>query len=340
MLQDLLEIKRPEDLFSSYEITSLKKEYHALALKYHPDLNKEKTAIAIFEHIKSLYELAVTKINEGRWEGIGRLFLETKNTLPFEVSYYRMVPIGGIGNTYISDNFILYIIKKEYSRFYDRACVMCAKAIQTITKKLTDEFKKYLPLKIQPLELANGDRGIKILKENRIYALSDVLKYYNGCIEPRHVAWILSSLYNLNCYLEHQGVVHYDLSLDSYFISPASHTGFLLGGWWHAYSLKEKVKEVPQKTFELIPHLCKTPDNLICRELIRSIGRELSGDPKGIKLAKSSIPEPMIRWLRGVSTAKNAIEEFKMWDDCLLKSFGKRRFLVMDLLDDRITKGK
>jgi hypothetical protein len=334
----ILDIKKPEDLFSSSSIPNLKKEYHTLALKYHPDLNKEKDALAIFEHIKALYETALVKIKSSTWEGRGTLFLQTKNTIPSEIRYYRMYSMGAIGNAYISDNFVLYLIKKDYSRFYDRARNMLLLSVQPRTKKLTDEFKKFLPSKVEYLEMENGDFGLKIPKTEHTYSLSDILRYYNGRLDPRHVAWILSSLYNLNCYLEHQDIVHYDLSLESYLIAPATHTGFLLGGWWHSYILKEKVTEVPQKTFELIPHLCKNPDNSIMRELIRSIGRELLGDPKGIKLKSSAVPEPMAKWLKGVSTAKNAIEEFKMWDACLLHSFGKRKFMPMDISNKQITR--
>jgi len=326
---------KPEELFTTSDPISLKKEYRVLALKYHPDHNKEKEATEIFEHINSLHEVALKKIANGCWEGAGKLFLDT-TTLSHDMVYYRMHPVGFV-KAYIADKFVLYVIPGKYSRFYDHARTMMLKAVIPIpnNKRLTDAFTKFLPDRVQYLEFKNGDKGILIPKQNDTYTLRDILNYYGGSLDPRHVAWILSSLYNMNCYLKYQDIVHYDLSLESYFISPKDHSGFLLGGWWYAFGYGAKISEVPKKTFEIVPHLCKTPSNLICRELIRSIGRELLGDPKGINLVKET-PEPLLKWVRGVSTAKNAVEEYKDWDACLLKSFGVKKFFKMDVSEDNI----
>ena len=333
MPNKILSITKPETLFKSSDLVALKKEYRNLALKYHPDHNKEKDATGIFEHIHSLYALAVKKIQENTWEGAGVLRLDIVGTPPYEFTYYRMRSVG-FSKLYLADEFILYTIPENYARFGAQAKAIMTKLPLTSNKKIADEFTKFLPTNVKYLQLKNGDTAIKIPKVSNVFSLRDVLNYY-GTLDPKQVAWILSSLYNLNCFLSYRDIVHYDISVDSYFISPSDHMGFLLGGWGYAFDTGSKVSEVPQKTFEIVPHLCKTPSNLICRELIRYVGRELLGDPKGTKLIKST-PDTLLKWVRGVSTAKDAVEEYKAWDACLLKSFGPRRFVAMDITEKDI----
>lgn len=332
----ILHINQPEKLFTSSDVATLKKEYRALALKYHPDHNKSSEASSVFEHINSLYQTALLKTKMGLWEGSGCLHLNNK-----DIPYYKMKPTH-IVTTYFCEESVVYLFKKEHRFLFEQAKKMIQKAALTITKKVSQEFEKYLPKDVEFIDIPKGDFAIKIPKRKTAYSLKEILDYFGGELDPRHVAWILSSLYNINCFLEHQNIVHLDLSLENYFIDPTDHSGYLLGGFWFATSKGEKLKAVPKRTYEVVPHLCKNPTNQISRELIRHIGRELLNNPRWVKSKTTSaprIPPALANWLSGTSTTASAIEEFTKWDDCLLKSFGKRRFMEMIVDHSKLLKG-
>lgn len=55
---DLLKIKRPEDLFRG-DPAEAKRQYHELAKKWHPDHNNGNAqALNVFQHINALYDQA------------------------------------------------------------------------------------------------------------------------------------------------------------------------------------------------------------------------------------------------------------------------------------------
>jgi hypothetical protein len=61
-----------------YDISTIKKKYHILALRYHPDKNKEENASAKFQEINEAYEyLSKTKISTQPYDVFVKFFMGT-----------------------------------------------------------------------------------------------------------------------------------------------------------------------------------------------------------------------------------------------------------------------
>src|ERR1019366_9493031 len=136
----------------------------------------------------------------------------------------------------------------------------------------------------------------------------------------KHVAWILSRLHNLACYLHVSKLVHHEISLDTVFINPKDHSVALLGGWWYARPSGASLKQVSKRTHGLLPwkaQLKKKATRLTDSELFRATGRELMGTRKK--------PKAMVDYLNTV-TLDNAIKNFSEWSTMLEESFGPRKF--------------
>ena len=162
---------------------------------------------------------------------------------------------------------------------------------------MKDEIKRFLP-EIHS-ELVTADRFVMVIKKTPdMLLLRDVITHFGGKLDPKHVAWVVSRIYNLTCYLKYAGIVHSGISLDSYFISPEFHSGALLGDWWYATETGKKLTALPGITASFCPNdvlKAKLADEKIDLEMTRVVGRELLGDIIGSKLLMDkAIPKALI----------------------------------------------
>jgi hypothetical protein len=149
----------------------------------------------------------------------------------------------------------------------------------------------------------------------------------------------MNRLYNFVCYLNSRGLSHNALSLRSVFISPGYHGISILGDWEYAVAHGLPLTKIPKRTYSVLPPKIKSTklsSSLIDLELIRLIGRELLGDPSGVRLADLKVaPASMIEWLRGAAS-KTPTEEFTAWEAVLTASFGPRKFTPMELTPEEL----
>ncbi|MEL6183094.1 MAG: hypothetical protein AAFU79_00625 [Myxococcota bacterium] len=148
-------------------------------------------------------------------------------------------------------------------------------------------------------------------------------------LDPRHVAWILSGLYALACWLAWAQLSHQAINLDTVFVSPEHHGVFLLGGWWYATPIAKSVAALPESTVADGPPGLERRRRALRQtdlELIRALGRRLLGDPSGARLTSSSrVPKPMGLYLM-LPAGHDAVSEYAAWMNILESSFGARRF--------------
>ncbi len=305
----ILSITQPESLFSS--ASECKNEYRLLATMWHPDRNKDVKASQIFSHINSLYELAVEKFNKGTWTNINFPF---HRQFSFE-----------LGEAYIGDDHITYLVDVKHKEYVDNFSRTCKK-FKFASDRMEKEVTRYLPLDVS-VEKQDDKYRVTVPKARDLVRLRDVLDHFGGSLDPKHVAWIESSLYNLCCYLNFASLVHSDISLDTYFIAPESHSGALLGGWWYSTSFGSSLTSVPRRTFGLLPTEVlntKRAHVSIDLELVRAVGRDLlRGD-------LSKAPDAMQTWLKSLA-GDDPVIEYEQWGDVLKESFGARRFTPMNV---------
>lgn len=328
---ELLAAKSPEAIFDG-DLNRSKHLYREMVLRWHPDRNPgDKIAEEVFKHVATLYELAVSRIESGKWEGSGMVRLISKTGDIYRIAYLRSSPFE-LGHQYIGDDHVYYVLDEKHKDLFNNAVRTIQSGFKYASDSMRKECSRYLPGKGTTFQTQDGRYVIAVFKTPDLLRLRDVLSYYGTSVEPRHTAWILNSLYNLACYLSYTGIVHHDISLDSYFVSPKYHSGALLGGWWYATPKGETIRQVPSRTFDCLPwdaKLNKVAAPGADLELIRATGRELLGSLDGSHLLDTA-PQQMKDWLRSVSSGK-ATEDYASWSKALDASFGPRKFVRMEL---------
>lgn len=337
--KEILEVKEPGGLFTGDE-KKIKTEYGELARKWHPDRNGNSAeANKVMGHINVLYQKGLQLLKEGKWESPNFVQFEDKHGLTHKLRYLVKHDFE-LGTMYIGNKTIIYVLSEENEALFKNAESQL-QSLPFANEKMRDEVEKYLPFVIDASEITDGRFMMAIHKTPDLLLLRDVLNYYKGKIEARHVAWILSTLHNLACYLDFAGLSHNGITLDTYFISPKHHSGALLGGWWYAVPQGSKMLAVPESVYAITPPRVKASKQGSIHtdlEAIRAIGRELLGDRNGTRLLDTkAAPEPMINWLR-ISTADNALHTYTKWGEVLDAAFGPRKFVKMELDADMLYK--
>lgn len=322
----------PEKLFYGSLIDS-KKLYQELVSKYHPD--KNKVSGDILSKINVLYDLTIKKIQDGSWEGSGNIEITSLDNKKY-IFHYKKSRNLEIGKQYIADKFLAFEVDNCNNDLVENF-LKITNTFKFKTNRMKEEFSKYLP-SIESIIKTENKNYLILRKTEDLYSLRDILTYFKGILDVKHVAWILSSLYNIACYLKFNDISHQDISLDNYFISPKYHLGALLGGWWYSKKIGSKLIALPSRTINNQPSLLinKISEESTDLNLILLLGRELLGDSYGTKLRSvKSIPTPIINWLQ-INTNNNAIDIYRNWQELVLpKSFGKREFIEMKI-DDKL----
>ena len=333
----VIPVDQPEILFTGDE-DEAKKEFRKLSSLWHPDRNPTAD-VRVLAHINILYDKAVEKLSLGVWTIPGQVMFNTIDGKCFKFKYRSHREID-VGDMYVGDNFVIYSLFKDNEDLYKNGQKRI-KSFKFANDKMKDEIKRFLP-EIHS-ELVTADRFVMVIKKTPdLLLLRDVITHFGGKLDPKHVAWVVSRIYNLTCYLKYAGIVHSGISLDSYFISPEFHSGALLGDWWYATEAGKKLTALPGVTASFCPNdvlKAKLADSKIDLEMTRAVGRELLGDIIGSKLLMDKdIPKALIMWLRSPSKG-NAFDEYEKWQSkVLIDSFGKRKFVELKLVANDIYK--
>jgi hypothetical protein len=322
-------LDQPERLFAG-DGSSLKQEWRELAALWHPDRNPHETrANEVLKHINVLYDAAQQKLATGQWEGSGVLMLDDRNGNRQELRYLRMSRFE-LGECYIGDAFVAYALEKASRDLFDAA-------VQTVGsfRYADDAMKREVTRSLPHLEavVESAERLVLVVqRKTDMVMLGDLIRHLGSRLEPRHVAWIVSGLSSLACYLEWAGIMHGAIAPDTVFVSPKHHTIAVLGGWYYATRTGERLRALPQRTLNSVPPIVMDIKCATCavdQELIRQLAREMLGDPGGTKLLRDkSIPKPFAQWIAH-PPARSAYADYSNWEKAREASFGPRKFLEM-----------
>jgi hypothetical protein len=329
--KDILQIQEPGGLFSG-RVTTLRQEYMELARRWHPDRCGILESDKVMAHINELYRQGKVLLAKGRWIANNYARFTEINGSSIEVGF-RKIHDFELGKMYIGDRQVLFLIKAKHRDLW-----VNARKIPTMFAyancNMKAEVEQYLPKVTASFETIDDHLGLVIAKAPDMLLLRDVLRYYHGTMPHYHVAWILSTLYNLIAYLDYARLSHNALSPDTYFIRPQAHAGALLGGWWYAVSQGARMRGVPANSFAILPPQVKAEKRgsiLTDLEAIRAIGRELLGDRNGTRLMDlEGVPQPLLNWLRGAPDS-DAVTDYARWQEVILVSYGMRRYRELSL---------
>ena len=327
---DILTINKVGDLFPN-NLAKCKQKYKELAKQFHPDANANSST-EIFMKIKSLYEHALQLIEKGEWEKTNFIQIKSKDSHLYELNYFETFRFE-LGDCYISKSKILYILDSDKKKYYLNYIFMLEN-IKYRDKQMEDSIKPLLPKIYKHFECFNGKFCIFLDKTSDVYSLNYIDNYFKHKIDARHVAWIISRLSNISCFLSYNDIVLNGFSIETCFISPKYHSILLFGGWWYATKVNQKMIGTTKEIFDIMPISVKSnklSSYITDLETIKLIGRYLLGDKNSVTLMhNNNLPKPMVEFLISGSS-KNPIEEFSKWDTYLDKSFGERKFVEMTI---------
>jgi hypothetical protein len=255
---------------------------------------------------------------------------------------YQAMHLFDLGVVYISSKFVTWIFNKDCEDLLNRGLSSLTK-LKYANDKMKLEMSKYVPEIHAKVELNDGIMLV-MKKKTDIILLKDILNHFGGKMPVKHAAWVISSMYNMACFTQYNGIMHGGFSLDNYFIYPQAHEGHLLGGWWFSHTIGEKLVALTQTGVDIAPVSMinkGVAHNTLDLEMIKLVGRQLLGDSSGVYLANDkTIPANLVRWLRD-GAGKNAVKEYEGWHKVLTDSFGVRRFTELNLTENDIySKGE
>lgn len=327
-------LDQPERLFSP-NLDSAHREYRKLASMWHPRVLGDDGSVST--HVNALYDLAVKRLNDGTWQTPGEVTWTATDGRKWKLRF-RKKKVFELGTMYIGDEHVAYELTRDNDDLYDAAKARM-RSFKYANDKMRSEVERYLP-KIRD-EIETADVRVMVIKKTPdLFTLADVVEQQGGRLDSKHVAWVISSLLNLSCYLKYAGIVHNDISPDTYFVSPEHHSGALLGGWWYSRKDGERLVALPARTMQDIdPDVLrsKTASHAVDSELVKLTGREALGSPLGsVLLKEKAAPPAILSWLNMIGT-NNVFDEYKQWYEKVLKSsFGKRKFVELKVSADDI----
>ena len=322
----------PERLFSAPG--RVEAEFRALVRRWHPDnfatSRLPDFSTAVLPHVNGLHAAARRRIADGTWRMPGSIALELKDGRTRRIDFVRQDEFE-LGQVFVGRDAVTYALDGGFADLMP-AALRAIKGLRFADTAMRREIAPRLPMLREAADTVSGAL-LSIERPADAIRLGDLLAYYGGRLDARHVAWIVSEMLNLACYLDWAGLVHNDISPETVFVSPARHAIMLLGGWWYAAAEGAPMHAAPARTVACAPAsvtLTKRATHRTDLELVRATARTLLGD------APASVP--MRDWLRFAASGR-ALDDYRDWQAVLADSFGRRRFTPMTLTATDIYEG-
>lgn len=328
--KEILNITKPEVIFNKDNIKELKRK---LSSKWHPDKHHgAKEANEVLAHINLLIEQAEIKFKNGSWEG-AYSFEFSVNSKKYKFSSIISKSFE-LGKVHIGKKHIIYVIDDINKDLAENA-IKNLLTISYASDTMKAEFERQLPNLVTYGKSEIGYVVVMKKSANAIF-LSDLIAYLGGNIDPKHVAWIGSRLFNIITFLDYIGLCHNGISADTVLINPSKHACYLIGGWWYSAKKDTKINAIPNNLSSLYPNevfLNKIAKTKYDKVLVKALLIECLGDSSksGSKLlVNSNIPKPMLNWLRTIDDT-NIKKDFSKWYKILNECFGARKFVDMSV---------
>ena len=328
------------DVFSAPKLfpgdkKAINAKFRKLVSAWHPDHNATSNARSVYEHVVKLRQIALDLLNEGAAQKsaspLASREYETEEGAKSRFSFLRQHS-GDLGDILIGNQTIAYEIGRDY-RDVAEAEILRVSKLSYADDKMRNEMSRYHPSLKRRLVLS--DRTVLFYQRPAdCVLLADLKGFLGGKIDPVHVAWIVSSLMNMVCYLDWAKLVHGAISLDTVLVCPAKHSVVLVGGWGYATASGQRPVILPRSTTSLIPRLMVKGETVTTKvdvDLVKEIAQDLLGAPGGTGLhLDKAIPRPLIDWTLSPST-DDSVDEYKGWTNTLNAAFGKRKFVELSV---------
>lgn len=324
-------VTEPERAFSN-DRAECESERHLLLKKWHPDVSKDPKATEVFQQIGLLFKAAIKKLENGTWTLPDQITFTDRYDRKFNMKYRRAHDFE-LGKMFVGETNLLFAVDSKYDQLYANG-VLLMQGFKYASPDMQKEMERFLP-KCKTLIQGISHEYVVVGKTTDVVLLRDLFTHHNGKLPAKHVAWIVSSMLNIVCYLDWAELSHNAISMDTFFVSPEHHGGLLLGGWWYATAFGSKLTQVPNRTAELMSSMqrhSRLADRTLDQDLVRATARELLGDPAGTRLRSDpEVPIALADWLL-TSASEKPVKDYSIWlNKVLPAAFGKRRFQKLDV---------
>ncbi|KLU73521.1 MAG: hypothetical protein RHS_0925 [Robinsoniella sp. RHS] len=330
--EQILSISKTGDLFP-YGIDMIKARYKELVKVWHPDINCTPGAAEVYSRITELYREALKLSEAGAWEKSNYILVSRRDDNEKIALNYDAAFDFELGTRYETKTRIAYVLGSDKKKYFENA-VMRISGLKFQDEHMKADLSRFLPRILNAFQTKGGEYVILLEKPDHVISLKSVLAYFGGKLDDRHVAWIISRLCSLTCFLKYNKLVHNGININNCFISPDNHSILLLGGWWYTTGENEKMIGTSRDIFSIMPVAAKEDkksSSLTDLESVKLMGRQLFGEVNCRKLSMDlSVPEPFIHFLTGGS-GRDPYEEFVKWDRALNDSYGRRKFIHMEI---------
>lgn len=188
---EILAIVNPKVLFGN----NAKADYHTLVKIWHPDISGRND---VFQHISNLYQQLSSSVADNF------LYHDTKADKSYRFHFASKIQ---------TDTGFMYVGAASLCFQFDDGFVSkienYRRPFQYKNERMQEEFERYLPNVIQIT-----DKHCVIKKPAKTFPLREILDKFNGKIDPHHVAWVISRLLNINCFLKFAGISHNAINID------------------------------------------------------------------------------------------------------------------------------
>lgn len=300
--------KRSGELFHSGE-DNIRKEYREYAKIIHPDVCDDPDAEAAFQQLSEFYEDAIKSARDGTFGYLHRMKFE-------------------IGERIVYDDRIIYIFDKGKEKYRERYSESCQK-IRYKDMRMTETYRNRMPVVWE-----DDKQQIVIHKKETQYPMDLFLKVYGPELGGRDIAWMISRMCDLLCFLKYNGLVLNDIQPRSLFIDPDDHSISIYGGWWYAAREGEKMIGTSKEVYSLMPSAVRTnglasaiTDMESMKQMFRTI------------CAGKDIPKPITDWIDSGSTG-DPYQAYFDWNVALDKAYGPRKFKKFETKKENIYQVK
>jgi len=342
-----IDAENPEALFSGDDI-AVEAEFRRLVMVWHPDRCHDPRATEVTAHIVGLHRLLAARRGDdisaqSRHQAVpwlGPLCIPDPTLRSIETDdgrkrafRVRLERPFELGSMWVGDSFVLFLVRPDFEDLFENGR-RAISALAYADSAMEREMSRHLPVLIECFRTATDELAMVVAKGADDLPMVDVCRLFSGSVDPRHVAWMMSSLHHIACYLTYARTTHNAISPDTCFLSPRRHAVSLLGGWWFSTPSGERLRAMPTWSLHNVPQKIvemQVGDPRIDLTLIRAVGRYLLG-PDG--LAKA--PAAMRQFLEG-PVVQDAFTIYRTWAEHVLQeSFGDRRFVDLRLGSDQI----
>jgi hypothetical protein len=303
-------------------------EYKRMCKLIHPDVCHDPRATDAFAKLQEFYNLASKALSSGMWEATNYVEFKTTTgkTLQLKYMYHGIFEIG---EYFVCSKHIVYLFDFSKKKYYNNY-INQIENLKYADGEMKKMFQPLFPTVIAEHDTVDNKHIIVVSKTEDVYPLRCVLdNFYKGDIPDTHLAWMVSRMMNIACYLKYNKQVHNGINIDNMFVSLQYHTILLIGGWWYAVDEDAKMIGTTKEIYSIMPPKVKADKNACSVtdvESVKAFGRKYLAD---------SAPQAFKNFVNSGSK-DDSMAEMEKWDDALIESFGKRKFIKIEATNKQI----